>query len=155
MPANAEVIAAFINKMTGQSLNRMDIMLSFGQKSYLLAYNSSEQVMALMGFQVENLITRVDEFYIEPSAINAGVVYALVDSIEEASKALQSEVGFFFLPTNAGQDLLQPFLTNGYEVTTVKDIKIPAWREAVQEVYSDSVQILTKKLRKDRVLKPI
>jgi dephospho-CoA kinase len=157
MPGNAEVIAKFIAKVAGKDISRMDIMLAFGQKSYLLAEAPGEQVIGLMGWQVENLITRADEFYIEPAAPRGPVIGALVNAIEDASKALQSEVGFIFLPLGTGQDVIQPFLSNGYETTTVEQIKIPAWREAVQEVISENsaYQILTKKLREDRVLQPL
>ncbi len=157
MPGNAEVIAKFITKVTGSAISRMDIMLAFGQKSYLLAEAPGEQVIGLMGWQVENLITRADEFYIEPTAPRDPVIGALINAIEDASKALQSEVGFIFLPLGTGQDVIQPFLTNGYETTTVEQIKIPAWREAVQEVISENsaYQILSKKLREDRVLQPL
>jgi dephospho-CoA kinase len=157
MPGNAEVIAKFISKVARKDVSRMDIMLAFGQKSYLLAEAPGEQVIGLMGWQVENLITRADEFYIEPAAPRSPVIGALVNAIEDASKALQSEVGFIFLPLGTGQDVIQPFLSNGYETTTVEQIKIPAWREAVQEVISENsaYQILTKKLREDRVLQPL
>lgn len=158
MPPVAEAIADFINRMAGKSLSRMDVMLSFGQKSYLLAYNG-EALVGLMGFQVENLITRVDELYIAPGSPKAPVIHALVREIEEASKALQSEIGFFFLPATAGEELLQPLAANGYEEAIIKDIKIPAWREAVVDTLealgNKEAKILKKQLRKDRVLKPI
>lgn len=155
MPGNAEAIANFINAMAGQTLSRMDVMMLFGQKSYILAHDTADKIIGIMGFQVENLITRVDEFYLDPSANKLPTIHALVRSIEEASTALQSEVGFFFLPGSTTDDTVEPFLANGYELTTVKEIKIPAWREAVQEVTTEDMKILTKKLRKDRVLKPI
>jgi dephospho-CoA kinase len=157
MPSNAEVIANFINKSTNKNVNRMDIMMAFGQKSYLLAHGTGDQVLALMGWQVENLITRVDEFYINEGIAPEGVVEAMVAAVEEASKALQSEVGFVFLPASAPSALVQPFQKHGYETTTIEQIKIPAWREAVQEMVSanNNLQILHKKLREDRVLKPI
>lgn len=155
MPSNAEVIAGFITKATGQDVGRMDVIMSFGQKSYLLANDTSNTTLGLAGWQVENLITRVDEIYIQDSATKSPVIYALVAAIEEASKELQSEVSFIFLPSSTGQDIIDPFVQSGYELTTVKDIKIPAWREAVQEAFTDGMTILTKKLRKDRILKPI
>jgi dephospho-CoA kinase len=158
MPSNAEIIANFINKATNKNVNRMDIMMAFGQKSYLLAQGPGDQVMALMGWQVENLITRVDEFYIADGVPAESVVAQMVVAVEEASKELQSEVGFVFLPANAPSTVIQPFHKSGYETTTIEQIKIPAWREAVQEMMSagnNNLQILTKKLREDRVLKPI
>ena len=156
MPNNAEAIADFVNKNTGQALSRMDVMMSFGEKSYLLASpESSDVISGLSGFQVENLITRVDEFVLTTAGESKRVAYALIRAIEDASIALQSEVAFFFLPSNTDASVLQPLIDSGYEATTVKEIKIPAWREAVQEVNHEGVQILTRKLRKDRVLKPI
>lgn len=157
MPGNAEVIASFITESIGKAVSRMDIMLAFGQKSYLLAHGPDGHVVGLMGWQVENLITRADEFYLAPGTPPVPVISALVNAIEEASKALQSEVGFIFLPPETGQEIIQPFLNNGYETTTIKEIKIPAWREAVQEMIDSdsSYTILTKKLREDRVLQPL
>lgn len=155
MPSNAEEIAAYISKFTGKSIGKVDVMMAFGQKSYLLAADTSDATVGLIGWQVENLITCVDELYIAESPESAKVVYALIRAIEEASQELQSEVSFIFLPTGSAQTVLEPFLTSGYEITTVKDIKIPAWREAVQELLTEGQQILTRRLRKDRVLKPI
>jgi dephospho-CoA kinase len=156
MPANAEDIASFINQMTGQSISRMDIIMAFGQKSYLLAQNQQGATIGAVGWQVENLITRADELYIAPDAPKDAVVYSLVRAIEDASRELQSEVSFIFLPDSTEEAVLQPFFQSGYEATTITEIKIPAWREAVQEVAAAAdVRILTKKLRKDRVLKPI
>lgn len=157
MPNNAEVIASFISQNTDKTMTRMDVMMAFGQKSYLLAQDMGEKVVGLVGWQVENLITRVDEFYLAPDIHPGPVVQELLTAIEQASKDLQSEVGYIFLPTTTTPDTLQTFLKNGYEHTTVEQIKIPAWREAVQELVggSSTLLILTKKLREDRVLKPI
>jgi dephospho-CoA kinase len=159
MPGNAEDIARFISEVTGKPVSRMDIMLAFGQKSYLLAQDQAGRHVGVIGWQVENLITRTDEFYLRSGLSPAPVISALVSAIEEASMDLQSEVSFIFLPAETSDPVVQPFIHNGYQVTTVREIKIPAWREAVQEVVNStneaSIRILTKKLREDRVLQPL
>ncbi len=157
MPTNAETIASFISRATGKTVGRMDVMMAFGQKSYLIAQDANEQVLGLVGWQVENLITRVDEFYLLPNITPAPVVQELLTAIEQASKDLQSEVGYIFLPSTTAAETVQTFTKNGYDRTAVEQIKIPAWREAVQELLSNDsgLVILTKKLREDRVLKPI
>ncbi len=156
MPTNAEAIANFINSATNRNINRMDIMMAFGQKSYLLAQDQTERVLAVMGWQVENLITRVDEFYLAARIPAKPVVESLIVAVEAASKDLQSEVAFFFLPQNVAADLVGSFEQKGYEIMSVEQIKIPAWREAVQEIVSQQkgAVILSKKLG-DRILKPI
>lgn len=159
MPGNAEDIANFITSVTGKTTSRMDIMLAFGQKSYLLAQDQNGGHVGVIGWQVENLITRTDEFHLRPNVPPTPVITALIAAIEEASTDLQSEVSFIFLPSSTSDAIVQPFLKQGYELTTVKEIKIPAWREAVQEVVNasneSSFRILTKKLREDRVLQPL
>lgn len=157
MPSNAEQIAQFISAAGGKAVSRMDIMMSFGQKSYLLAFDQTERVLAVLGWQVENLITRVDEFYIAPDAPVMPVIEGLVAAIEAASKDLQSEVAYIFLASATAADTVQAFVKYGYEATSIEQIKIPAWREAVQEILSENkgAHILNKRLREDRVLKPI
>lgn len=153
-PKNADQIAQFINAATGKHLSRMDVMAAFGEKSYLLA-ESGGRTLGLAGFQVENLITRMDEFMLTPDAPADTVAPQLIRAVEEASKELQSEVGFVYLPMSATAPVLQAFANNGYERMEVEQIKIPAWREAAAESQPPNTQIMAKKLRAERVLKPL
>ncbi len=154
MPKTAEQIAAFINRVAGKNITRADVMGLFGEKSYMIA-DAGTHMVGLAGFQVENLITRVDEFLIIPGAPLAPIASKLLVEVEEASKALQSEVGFFYLPSNAPVQLVQAFKENGYIQTTLEEIKVPAWREAAAESQPPDTLILAKKLRAERVLKPL
>jgi dephospho-CoA kinase len=155
MPGNAELIASFISRFAPNPVSRMDIMMAFGQKSYLLAQDGGDKVAALIGWQVENLITRADEFYIDPAISAPPVIASLVTAIEDASRELQSEVCFILLPAASSDTIIQSFVEQGYEPTTLQEIRVPAWREAVAEISGDTLRILTKKLRPDRVMKPI
>jgi len=154
MPKNAEQIAQVLNRMLGKTMTRVDVLTAFGEKSYLLA-EINGAIMGLTGFQVENLITRVDEFLLLPEAPIEPVARALIQAVENASKELQSEVGFVYLPLNAAAQVVQTFLTSGYERMELEAIQVPAWREAAQESQPPNTQIFAKKLRPDRVLKPL
>lgn len=156
MPGNAEAIASFVSQVTDKPVGRMDIMLAFGQKSYHLAYGKKQQVIAVLGWTVENLITRVDEFYIAPDVPYAEIIRELISAIEDASRELQSEVSFVVLPNSTSQDIFQAFVKSGYQLLKLNEVKFPAWREAAHEMISDnSVQAFMKQLRADRVMKPI
>jgi dephospho-CoA kinase len=155
MPANAEEIARFVNSRTGKQLSRMDVMLAFGEKSYLIVQDNKQQVVALAGWQVENLITRVDEFYVAPNVPREPVVRSLVNAVEEASRELQSEVSFVFLPKTTPADIGQAFLGAGYQPLRLDVVKFPAWREAAHELITPENVGLMKQLRADRVMKPI
>ncbi len=154
MPKNAEQIAAVLSRMLGKPFTRMDVMTAFGEKSYMLA-EIGGKIMGVTGFQVENLITRVDEFLLLPEAPIEPVGRALIEAFENASKELQSEVSFVYLPVNAPAPVVQTFLRSGYEPMKIEAIQVPTWREAAQELASPDRQILAKKLRPDRVLKPL
>ena len=156
-PNNAEHIAKFIASVSGDQTTRMDVMMRFGQKSYLIAQKEGENtVVALLGWTVENLVTRMDEVYFDSNVSIQNAVHEMTVAVEEASKELQSEVGFIFLPMDTAQSTLDAFTADGYEKVSPPDIKIPAWREAVEEMMAESPKhVLWKQLRKDRVLQPI
>jgi len=153
-PKNAEAIARLLVQAGGKQIGRMDVILAFGEKSYLLA-EIGGRMIGIAGFQVENLITRMDEFYIVPDVPLAAVAPQLITAVEDASKELQSEVGFMFIPRTAPPNLLGAFFGLGYERIEIDSLKVPAWREAAQELQSAEKQILMKKLRAERVLKPV
>lgn len=155
MPGSADQIAAFIGRMTGEEIDRMTVMLAFGQKSYLLAQDAGEHLVGLAGWQVENLITRVDELYVDPAVPRDQVVEALAGAIEEASRELQSEVAFILLNANLPADVADSLRRVGYGPLRIEDIKFPAWREAARELLNLEGIGLMKQLRADRVLKPI
>jgi hypothetical protein len=156
MPGNAEAIANFIMQVTGRHVGRMDVMLAFGEKSYHIAYGKNEQVIGLIGWTVENLITRADEFYLAPNIPHAEVIRELISAIEDASRELQSEVSFVVLPQNSAQEIFQSFVKSGYQFLNINEVKFPAWREAAHEMIAEgNAQALMKQLRADRVMKPI
>jgi len=156
MPGNAEAIATFISNVSPRQVARMDIMIAFGQKSFLLATGKSEALVGVVGWQVENLITRVDEFYIVPELAKSDILGELIGAVEDASKELQSEVSFVVVPRTVGSELGSALLRRGYRLLKLEEIRFPSWREAAQEMLSiGGADVLIKQLRADRVTKPI
>ncbi|MBX3081295.1 MAG: dephospho-CoA kinase [Anaerolineae bacterium] len=154
MPATADQIAQLINQQTGKTLTRLDVMTSFGEKSYLLA-DMDNKIVGLAGFQVENLITRMDEFIILPGTPQAALAEALIGAVEQASKELQSEVGLMFVSNNAPPSISDVFNRMEYQKMELDTIKVPAWREAAEEAQPPNSMLFAKKLRAERVLKPL
>ncbi len=153
-PKQAEAIAAFINRVTGSSLTKTDILLRFGQKAYMLA-QANGQTIGLGGWQVENLITRIDEIMLLPNAPAGPTVTALIASIEKASNDLQSEISLLFLAHNTPDPIRQAVQANGYEPQDAAALRVPDWREAAEESAPPDTFLNVKRLREDRILKPI
>ncbi|MCC6615062.1 MAG: dephospho-CoA kinase [Anaerolineae bacterium] len=154
-PTNAEQIADFIHKVTGKAITRMDIMLGFGQKSYLMAQKESGELVAVAGWQVENLITSVDELYLAPDAPIVTVIRVLTEAIEKSAQELQSEVSFVFWAADSNPRVRQGFVEAGYSTLKIEELTSPAWREAAREQLRDGMFGLFKVLRADRVTRPI
>ena len=153
---NGAKYARFVSQVTRREVGRMDIMLAFGQKSYHIAFGKNEQIIGVIGWTVENLITRVDEFYLAPNVPRNEVIRELSGAIEDASRELQSEVSFVVLPSDTAPEVFQAFVKSGYQFLKLSEVKFPAWREAAHEMIAGAnVQALMKQLRADRVMKPI
>jgi dephospho-CoA kinase len=153
-PKLAEAIAKFINQHEGLSLGRTDVLVRFGQKAYMLAY-AGDRIIGLAGWQVENLIARTDEFVIATDAPIERTVKSLLGSVEKASNELQAEISLMFLKNNTQGGIRRAVLTSGYEQQIPADLNVPDWREAAEESQPPETYLVVKRLRADRVLKPV
>jgi dephospho-CoA kinase len=154
-PRQAEDIAAFLNRQNGKQkkLTRMDVMAAFGEKAFMLLY-VGQQLVGVVGWQVENLVARVDEVYLEGTIDHPAALRTLMKAIEEAAKELQSEAILVFVdPIQAANtSLWQPM---DYMIHTVDQLEIDAWKEAARESQPPDTLIFFKQLRIDRILRPI
>jgi dephospho-CoA kinase len=153
-PHQAGEIAEFINRMEGAGLTRTDVLVRFGQKAYMLV-RGANQIVGLAGWQVENLIARVDEFMLRPGVPEDAAVKALANTIEQAAFDLQSEIILIFLKESAPGPVYDAMLAAGYEIKTMADLRVPDWREAAEESAPPDSTMFFKRIREDRVLKPI
>jgi dephospho-CoA kinase len=154
-PRQAGHIAAFINRLSknDQHLNREDIMASFGEKAYLLLKRGT-RIVGLVGWQVENLVARTADVFLEPGLSLEESMRLLLAEVEQASRELQCEASLLFLaPDIASQRSLWSEL--GYEQRSVQSLGVRAWQEAAIETMPPGAVMFFKQLRKDRVLQPI
>jgi len=154
-PQEASQIAEFISRLSQghRRLTRGDIMAAFGEKAFLLLL-SGEKIVGLMGWQVENLVARVDDVYIETNIPLPDAMKTMTAEVEQASKELQCEAALLFLPPDLAQHQ-NVWQTVGYDARTVKDLGVRAWQDAAMDSMKPGTVMLFKQLRKDRVLRPV
>ncbi len=154
-PRQAEEIALFINRMSEpkRNLTRDDIMAAFGEKAFLLL-RIDHRLVGLVGWQVENLVARTDEVYLDQSIPFAEAVQVLIGEVERASRELQCEVALLFLPPSLAR---QYAIWNalGYQTRSISSLGVRAWQDAAIESMPAGTVLLFKQLRKDRVLRPV
>ncbi len=154
-PRQAGEIAAFITRLYNgaQDFSREDIMATFGEKAYLML-KIDDKLVGLVGWQVENLVARTGDFYLEPDIPLAESMRVLTEEVERASRELQCEIALIFLPPNlARKDDIWRSL--GYQERSIKSLRVRAWQEAAAESMSSGSEMFFKQLRKDRVMRPV
>lgn len=154
-PGEAAEIAEFITKTSDSSrvMSRNDVMAAFGEKAFLLLKSNTE-ITGLVGWQVENLVVRIDEIIVADDKPIVDGLRAMMDEVEVASKELLCEAALLFLPPELARwnDIWQEL---GYSARTVKDLSVRAWQEAAMESMPPGTVLYFKQLRKDRVLRPV
>lgn len=154
-PSQAGQIAAFINRVerASQAMTPGDVMEAFGEKAFLLLLRGG-QTVGLLGWRVENLITRSGDLYLEPGIPLGEAAQLLVEQMEAASSDLQSEASLLFLPRDLATrgDIWEGL---GYEKRSIEALEVRAWQEAARESNVLGADLYFKRLRADRIMHPI
>jgi dephospho-CoA kinase len=155
LPQDAHAIAEFITRTTRgkRSMTRQDVMAAFGEKAYLLIERGG-QLAGAAGWQVENLVARIDEIYVERDLPLDQAIPALMQAVEDAAAELQSEAALLFLPPSLAQHI-SAWRTAGYRPQAVQSLGVRAWQEAAIESMPRGASLWFKRLREDRVLRPL
>jgi dephospho-CoA kinase len=125
----------------------------FGEKAFLVL-QAGNSLVGILGWQVENLIARTVDFMVMDHVPFEKAIPLLVQEMENASADLQCEISLLYLsPKMAQQEQIWKRL--GYELKNPDDLKVIAWINAAKESKPDGTRLYFKKLRQDRVLKPI
>jgi dephospho-CoA kinase len=154
-PGESAEIAALITRLSGgqRKMTSDDVMAAFGEKAFLFLRIDSRPV-GVLGWQVENLVARTNDVFLDPAVSLANSMRLLMEEVERASRDLQCEASLLFLPPYLAQRL-DVWHTLGYETRTVQSLGVRAWQEAAQESMPLGSAMLFKQLRKDRVLRPV
>src|SRR5579859_3050234 len=156
LPSDATNIASFIKYATqGRvALARSDVIAAFGDKAYMLA-DYDGHLAAIAGWKVENLVARVDEMYVAPNAPLDRLAPAMLEAVETASRELQSEAALVFVSPALAKEAALALAGRGFKPTAPDQLRVAAWSEAARESMPPGASMLFKKLRDDRVLRPI
>jgi dephospho-CoA kinase len=154
-PRDSAAIAALITRLSGgvRKQTADDVMAAFGDKAFLLLL-AGKDLVGLAGWQVENLVARTTDLYLDPKVTTPQALKTLVGEVENASRDLQCEASLVFLPSQlAEQEALWSEL--GYTQSTPQTLRVQAWQDAANESEQPDTILLFKQLRMDRVLRPI
>jgi dephospho-CoA kinase len=154
-PRDSAMIAEVVTRLSAgeRTASPDDVMADFGDKAFLLLQLDGKPV-GVAGWQVENLVARTTEFYLDPAVPMESAFKTLIAEVESASSALQCEASLLFIPKRlAAQEA--PFKQLGYDRRTPQSLGVQAWHDAALESAQADTVMFFKQLRQDRVLRPI
>ena len=154
-PQDAAAIAAFLNRLrgNGSSLTADDIVAQFGEKAYMLLQRN-RQLVGIAGWQVENLVVRTTDLYLEPGIDLETALGILMHAIETVSSDLQCEASMVFPQAALASDAAV-WERLGYETRMPDELAVEAWTDAAKESMPSDTVLLFKQMRQDRILRPI
>jgi dephospho-CoA kinase len=154
-PRDSAAIAELVTTLSGgaHTMTQDDVMAAFGEKAFMLLQAGGKKV-GVAGWQVENLVARTTEFFIDPAMPMDQALKTLIDEVERASMDLQCEASLLFLPP-ALAALQANWKQLGYEPREPKSLGVQAWTDAAIESAQRNTSLFFKQLRQDRVLRPI
>jgi len=154
-PRDSQKIADLITRLSKgkRPMTQSQAMEAFGDKAFLLLHMGQEPV-GLTGWQVENLVARITDLYLDQRIPPDQALPLLIQEVERASGELQCEAALIFPPTDlAGLDRVWEKL--GYARRTPDQLGVQAWEDAALESMPRGSALFFKQLRTDRVLRPI
>jgi dephospho-CoA kinase len=154
-PKHSAAIAELITRLSkgARKMTAENVMEEFGEKAYMLL-QLDQKVIGLAGWQVENLVTRTTDIFLEEHINLQKALEILMKEVERASSELQSEASLIF-PMNELAVQEQLWKQIGYEKRTPETLGVQAWQDSATESLSAGSTLLFKQLRQDRVLRPI
>lgn len=154
-PRDSAAIGELITRLSGgkRTMNAEDVMAAFGDRAFLLLQMDG-RLVGLAGWQVENLVARTTDVYLDPAAPLEQGLEVMIREVERASNDLQCEASLLFLdPALAA--LTEPWKRLGYERRTPVTLGVQAWQDAARESMPPGTVLMFKQLRADRILRPI
>ena len=154
-PHDSQKIADLVTRLSKgrRAMDKEEVMEAFGDKAFLLLQVGSE-LIGIAGWQVENLVARTTDLYLDPKAAADRALSIIMSEVERASSDLQCEASLIFPPMElVGFDSVWKQL--GYERRSPETLGVQAWTDAANESMPKGSALFFKQLRMDRVLRPI
>lgn len=154
-PRDSQKIADLVTRLSKgkHKMSSDDVMEAFGDKAFLLLQLDGELV-GLAGWQVENLVVRTTDLYLDPKAPADKALPLIFTEVERAAGDLQCEASLVFPPIElVGFDSVWKHV--GYERRSPDTLGVQAWTDAANESMPKASALFFKQLRTDRVLRPI
>ena len=149
--AMAELMSVGTQGAIAMDIN--DMMEALFSRAYVVAI-SGDQTVGMIGWQTENLVAGLQDFYVMQDDLWSNVGEAMLTKVHEEIDNLSCEVSLVFVADRAGSNPVEFLEGQGYEKSDSSAL-IPDWREAAVEWQPDDSTLLYKRMREQRIMVPM
>ncbi|MEM7112990.1 MAG: dephospho-CoA kinase [Chloroflexota bacterium] len=134
-PSDIPSILLLIQRATNGAvkMRRADLLMALGDRSYFIGQVGA-QISAVMGWNIDDLVGRVDEVYLYPLEEGLVTGTAVLEEIESSAKKHIAEAILAYLPDDTPDAVTQLFAQHGYQTRDALPTKLPRnWQRAIAE----------------------
>lgn len=154
-PRDAGAMLTFFNRAARgkPKIDRVHLLQSFGEHGYMLA-TVNDELHAVVGWHTEDFIARIRQVIVYPARLRNTVGRALLEAVCQSAFELMCEVALLFPAADASGRARSFYHSCGFETAVLDDL-IPAWRMAAQQSMPPDCDVMVRKLREKRVMRPV
>lgn len=154
-PRDVGGLVSLINRTRKETpVNRAQVLESFGEHGYMLAEVEGE-MRAAIGWSTEDFIARIRQIFIVRTGDWQAILQMLVEAVCQAAAELMCEVALLFYSPDTPAEIEHLYRASEFEPVALQTL-IPAWRQAAeQSMPTPTGQIMIRKLREERVMRPL
>jgi dephospho-CoA kinase len=154
-PRDYDQILSLVNRLDTNTdkHSKSEFLQTLNDNAFILL-QVENKLVGIAGWQVENLICRTKDIYIDPALPNSETIPVLIGEVEKSARDHQCEASLIFLPPAMARQA-ELWRGMGYENRTPQSLEVQAWQEAALESMPFGTLMFFKQLRQDRVLRPI
>jgi len=124
----------------------------FGKGLLVAAHGGA--VVGVAAWQIENLLSVIDRFYVYPAKLRAKAGSRLLAAIEAEVNVLMCEANVMILPPHTSKAVRTFLNKQGYEAKAYQELH-RIWREVLVEFVADQPELMVKRLREKMIMAPI
>lgn len=154
-PSDIPSILLLIQRATNGTvkIKRAELLEALSERSYFIGQSGTE-ISTVVGWNVDNLVGRIDQIYIYPLEATETTGRAVLAEVEESADRHICEAILAFPSRSTPDEIYRLFTNLGYSPAD-KDSLPRTWQLAVDESQPADTSILLKVLRERPVTQPI
>jgi dephospho-CoA kinase len=150
-PADVASMLLLMHKATNGAIQmkRAELLMALSERGYFIGQIGTE-ISALMGWNIDSQVARIDQIFIHPLAAAATTGLAILEEVETSANAHVCEIILAFIADDAPPEIETMFDRQAFGPANPAHLP-QVWQRAVDESRPDGTHVRLKVLRDRRL----